>query len=97
MPVQYSQSLRAILFDTLKVRRVLSRDEVRKIASDNGYLESNAERRLRDDGDGLHVFVQKLNSAKKPVKEKGEKIYFYKWLGRKNIYKKYEHKNISRR
>lgn len=85
MKVILEQSLKSMLKDALKTRQVLSRNEVKKIARDNGYEESNAERRLRAENGWERRWITRLNSKKKKVK-KGEKIYFYQWSGPKTIF-----------
>lgn len=87
MTLQFAQSLKAILYDELKSKGTLNREEIKEIARIHGYDESTAERRLRDDKNGEHTFVLKLNKLKKPQKE-SERIFYYVWRGPKNVYKK---------
>jgi hypothetical protein len=81
----YGRSLKQLLVDALMARGILTRKEVKRIARDNGYEESNAERRLRYDK-GSQVPCIKLNSKKKPAKQ-NEYVMFFKWAGGKTKFK----------
>lgn len=83
----FAATLKQILTDTLRARKILSREEVKQIAKDNGYEESNAERRLRSEKNPVPCI--KLNDRKKPAKD-SERISYYRWDGGKTFLKKYE-------
>lgn len=86
-------SLKNLLLDKLKTGRVLSRDDVFKIAEDHEYLQSTAERRMRFEDGWERDDIQRLNVLKKPCK-KNEFIAYFSWKGAKNIWKKYEKRRI---
>lgn len=79
------QTLKSILVDELRAKKILSREEVKKIASKNGYEPSNAERRLRYENNPIPCI--KLNYRKKPQRA-NEHIAFYKWIGGKTFFLK---------
>lgn len=81
----YGQSLKRLLIDALMAQGILTRKEIKNIARENGYEESNAERRLRFDN-GTQVPCIKLNSKKKKAKE-SEYVMFYKWCGGKTKFR----------
>ncbi len=90
MKIEFAQSLKAILMDELRVKKIISRKEIKKIASKNGYEESAAERRFRAEKNPIPCI--KLNGKKKPIFE-SEKIEWYRWNGGKTIFRKnYEEK-----
>ena len=59
------ETLKSILLDELKARRIMSREEVEELACDHGYVRESATRSLRATGDKA-VPVRKLNQFKKP-------------------------------
>lgn len=81
----YAQTLKSLLADALRAKKVLSRKEVHKIALENGYEVSNAERRLRAEK-YKPLPVIKLNRWKKPAKE-SEHIMYFKWGGGRTFFK----------
>lgn len=74
------ETLKSILLDEIKVSKKLSREDVEEIARENGYVPESATRCLRSTK-GRSVPVKKLNQFKKPIKEAGEKIYWFQWDG----------------
>lgn len=78
-------TLKNLLSDALRVKKVLTRDEIFKIANKNGFLQSTAERYFREDN-GLEIPCVKLNSKKK-VCEPSEFVAFYMWAGGKTFIK----------
>ncbi len=78
-------SLKAFIADELMVKKIISYPELKKLATEYGSKESNAERRLRN-GDAWDLPVEKLNKNKKPIKQ-GEAIMFYRWVGGKTVFK----------
>lgn len=74
------ETLKSILLDELKASKKLSREAVEEIARDHGYVPESATRVLRADR-GTGVPVIKLNQFKKPIKEAGERIRWFKWDG----------------
>lgn len=83
----FSITLKSLLTDALRTKKILSRQEVKKIARDNGYEESNAERRLRSEKNSIPCI--KLNYRKKPIGD-NEHIEYYRWDGGKTILNKYK-------
>lgn len=79
------QTLKSILTDELRAKKILSREEVKQIASKNGYEPSNAERRLRYEINPIPCI--KLNYRKKALRA-NEHIAYYKWDGGKTFFKK---------
>lgn len=77
-------TLKNLLSDALRVKKVLSRDEVFKIAEQNGFLQSTAERYFREDN-GLEIPCVKLNSKKKTCSP-SEFVAFYLYAGGKTIF-----------
>jgi hypothetical protein len=86
MKLQAKLTLKALIYDALKVKKTLSREEIKQLARDNGYEENTAERRLRA-GDIWSIPHIKLNYSKKPCR-KGEHVSYYKWDGSDTIFKK---------
>lgn len=81
------KTLRSLICDILSVRRLLTREEIKKLAKENGYEESSAERMLRYDSARLPIPCTTLNSKKKPCKP-NEHIVYYRWGGGQTIFKK---------
>lgn len=81
------ETLKSILLDELKARRIMSREEVEELACDHGYVRESATRSLRATGDKA-VPVRKLNQFKKPIKEHGERICWFKDLRIKTQFNK---------
>lgn len=78
------QSLKSIIMDELRIKKILSRKEIKQLARENGFEESNAERRLRSENNPIPCI--KLNDRKKPCGE-SEHIAYYKWAGGKTVWK----------
>ena len=78
-------TLKNLLSDALRVKKVLTRDEIFKIAESNGFLQSTAEICFREHR-GLEIPCIKLN-AKKKVCEPSEFVAFYMWAGGKTFIK----------
>ena len=78
-------TLKNLLSDALRVKKVLTRDDIFSIAESNGFLQSTAERCFREQK-GLEIPCIKLNSKKK-VCEHGEFVAFYVWAGGKTFIK----------
>lgn len=74
------ETLKAILLDELKASKKLSREQVEELARDHGYVPESATRALRSTK-GSGVPVVKLNQFKKPIREGGERIHWFKWDG----------------
>lgn len=89
------QTLKALLEDALRVRKILSREDVKKIAREHGFEESSAERRLRSE-DGRVIPCVKLNSRKQPIKE-SEHIIYYLWVGGETVIKSKNKKKLKKR
>lgn len=81
-------TLRSLLIDFLRVRKIVAWYEVGQFARKHGFKESTAERAFRKDK-GFVIPCKKLNHAKKPLRE-GDAIGFYRWDGGKTFLKKYE-------
>ena len=78
--MSFAQSLKQLLLDELKIKRLLTVDEVSQIALDHGYKISNAERRLRNETSKEFLPIVKLGRDKKPIVG-SKRIYFYSWKG----------------
>jgi hypothetical protein len=74
------ETLKGILLDELKSRKMMSREEVEETAVDYGYVPESATRCFRSTN-GQGVPVKKLNQFKKPITEKGKRIHWFKWNG----------------
>lgn len=86
-------SLKQILTDTLRIRKILSREELKQLCRDYGFEESNGERRMRSENNTVpHI---KLNILKKPCKV-NEWVAYYKWDGGKTKLKDYEKQSSTR-
>ena len=83
----YATSLKQLLLDELKIKRILTVDEVAQIAAKNGYKPSNAERRLRNEDSTEFLPIIKLGRDKKPI-VKSQRIYYYSYIGSRTIFKK---------
>ena len=88
----FATTLKSILSDALRVRKILSREDIKRIARENGYEESNAERRLRSEKNSIPCL--KLNYRKKPIFG-SERVAYYRWDGGKTILKKYKKEVID--
>lgn len=76
----FALSLKQLLLDEIKIKRLLTVDEVAQIAVDHGYKISNAERRLRNETSTEFLPIVKLNRFKKPI-HRSERVYYYSWKG----------------
>lgn len=74
------ESLRSLLLDELKASKILTRKEFENIAEEHGYVPESATRVFRD-VDGVVAPVIKLNKLKKPIKQSGERIHYFRWNG----------------
>ncbi len=85
--MSFGQSLKELLFHELKIKRILTVDEVIQIATENGYKASNAERRLRRESACDPLPLVKLDRLGKPVTG-SKRIYFYSWKGAQTSWNK---------
>lgn len=83
----YATSLKQILFDELKIKRLMTVDEVIHLAEEHGYKASNAERRLRRETWDDAQPIQRLGADKKPIIG-SQRIYYYSWKGARTIWRK---------
>jgi len=84
----HSQTLKQILLDELKVKRLMSVDEVIQIAEDHGFKASNAERRLRRETWSDLQPIRRLGADRKPITG-SKRIYYYSWKGARTVWRKF--------
>lgn len=78
-------TLKSILSDTLRARKVLTREDTWTIGESYGYIQSTIDRIFRKK-DGNCILCIKLNS--KGVEAKGDDfVYAYKWNGGETKFK----------
>ena len=82
----FHQTLKSLLTDALRVHKILSREEVKRIAWLNGYEQASGERIMRSMPSNPIPCIA-LNSKKKPI-DYNEHIAFWKWVGGKTKWKK---------
>lgn len=88
-------TLKNILSDALRVRKILKIDEAFDIGAQYFFKQSTVERTFRHRGKSTIPCI-KLNSKMKPLK-KGDTISFYKWIGETKFKSDYEQKSIRTR
>mgnify|MGYP001224316929 CR=1 FL=1 len=81
-------SLKQRLLDELKVKKIMTVDEIINFAESLGYKASNAERRLRKEHENDFLPIKKLDRYKKPING-SKRIYFYSWKGAQTSFKPY--------
>lgn len=79
--------LRDLIEDLLKLKKTVTREEIKKLARQNGYEESSAERMLRNDSARIPIPCIMLNEKKKRCKH-NEHIVYYRWAGGRTIFNK---------